>query len=648
MSPTKPRSFRPTLVALGVALVAIVAASALSAGACGRSSPASSPVTFNKDIAPILFANCAPCHRPGQAAPFSLLTYADAVENAAEIAQQTRARHMPPWLLEPGEFPILGERRLRQDQIDAIERWVKGGTVEGNAADLPKPPVWPDGWALGRPDEVVTMARPYQLKPTAEDVYRNLVLRTSLKAGVFVRAVEFRTGGAPIHHAVIRVDRTGASRRRDGEDGQPGFEGMAWGTVEDPDGHFVGWAPGRGPIVAPEGMPWRLDRGADLVVEVHVIPSAKPVTIQPTIGLFLTETPAVRTPLTVKMSSKLIDIPAGQKDYVVTDTYELPVPVDLMSVYPHAHYLGKEMLVTATLPDGAVKSLLHIKQWSFHWQQDYRYATPIPLPSGTRVTMRYTYDNSDANPENPHHPPVRVRLGPQSTDEMAELGLQVIPKSLTDAARLVQSFDDRAALANVALGELRVREAPNNAEYRAFLGSSYVEVGRSAEAIPHLEAALRLDARSAGAHSDLGTALLSQGRTADALVHFRRAVALAPGDETMLFNLGNALGKVSRVAEAAAAYERALVLNPDFADAHVNLGSLLFSRGRVQEALRHFERGVDLKPNSAVIRTNLSSALAAAGRLPEAMQQVRQALALNPGHGPALENLRRLQQMGIR
>jgi tetratricopeptide (TPR) repeat protein len=628
-------------------IVAVVLVSTLDA-ACGTSTPSSSSVTFNKDIAPIVFANCATCHRPGQAAPFSLLSYADAAAHADEIAHQTAARRMPPWLPEPGEFPIAGARGLRQEQIDAIDRWVKGGKVEGSPADLPRLPVFPDGWELGRPDEVVTMAQPFILKPSTEDVYRNLVLHTSLKSGVFVRAVEFKTGGAPIHHAVIRVDRTGASRRRDGQDGQPGFAGMAWGTVQDPDGHFVGWAPGRGPIVAPDGMPWRLDPGTDLVVEVHVIPTKTPVKIQPTVGLFLTQTPPLQTPLTVKMSSKLIDIPAGQKDYVVTDTFELPVPVDLMSVYPHAHFLGKDMLVTATWPAGGVKQLLHINQWSFHWQQDYRFATPIPLPTGTRLTMKYTYDNSDANRENPHHPPVRVRYGSQSTDEMAELGLQVLPKSLADAAKLVQAFDDRVALANVALAEVRVRDEPNNAESRALLGSSYLEVGRTADAIPHLEAAIRLDDRSANAHSDLGTALLSQGRTADALVHFRRAVALAPRDETMLFNLGNALGKVGRAGEAAAAYTRALEINPEFADAHVNLGSLLFSRGRVPEALKHFERAVALMPNSAVVRTNYSSALGAAGRLPEAMQQVRRALALNPEYGPALENLRRLQQLGVR
>jgi tetratricopeptide (TPR) repeat protein len=638
-------SWRSTVVASALALPVVVAA------ACGRApAPAAVPatVTFTRDVAPIVFANCAPCHRPGEVAPFTLLGYADVVKHADGIVQMTRKREMPPWLPERGEFPILGERRLRDDQIDTIQRWVKGGMVEGNIADLPKLPAWPDGWQLGHPDSVVSVARPYTLHPGGEDVYRNLVVHAPLSSDAFVRAVEFKTNGAPIHHAVIRVDRSGAARRRDGEDGQPGFDGMAWQTSQDPEGQFIGWAPGRGPIVSPEGMPWRLDRGDDLVVELHMLPSKRPHVIQPTIALYMTNTPPVRTPLTVKMGSKLIDIPAGQRDYVVTDTYELPAPIDLMSVYPHAHYLGKDMLVTATLPDGAAKTLLHIPRWSFHWQQDYRYATPIALPAGSRLTMRYTYDNSSDNDENPHRPPVRVRLGPNSTDEMAELGLQVMPNSVADAARIVQSFVERDALANIALGEMRVKESPGVAEYQAFLGASYVEVDRFADAIPHLETALRLDEKSAAAHNDLGTALMSQGRLPDALRHFQRAAALAPRDENVQFNLGNALNRASRADEAAAAYERALALNPAFPDAHANLGALLFSRGRVKEALPHFERAVELQPNSAVLHTNVASALAASGRYEDAMRHVRRALELNPEYPPALDNFKRLQQLGVR
>lgn len=610
--------------------------------------PPPAPVTFDKDIAPIVFTNCAPCHRPGEVAPFSLLSYADVVKHAQDVSEQTLERHMPPWLPEPGAFKIVGERRLREDQIDAIQKWIKGGMPEGSAADLPRPPTFPNGWSLGQPDIILTPATPYTLRPGPEDVYRDLVLRTSIKAPVYVRAVEFKTNGAPIHHAVIRVDSTGASEKRDGADGQPGFSGMTWQSVQDPGGQFIGWAPGRGPIVSPDGMPWRLNPGSDLVVELHMLPPKTPHDVQPTIGLFLTNTPPVRTPVTVLMNALLIDIPPGDANYVVTETAELPVAVQLLSVYPHAHYLGKDMLVTATLPGGTTETLLHIKDWSFHWQQDYRYETPIPLPAGTTITMQYTYDNSDSNQENPRHPPVRVRLGPNSTDEMGELGLQVVTASLADSATLVQAFDDRDAQATIALGEKRVRENPNNADNQALLGASYVDASRYDEARPHLDAALRLNPRLASAHSNLGTVLLEKGDVAGAIDHLQRAAALQPKDQTIWFNLGNAFKAASRTEQAAAAYDRALAIDPAYADAHVNLGALLFAHGRIPDALPHFARAAALRPNSAVIHTDYGTALAASGRYADALREIRRALEINPEYAPAQDTLGKLTQMGIR
>ena len=303
-------------LALSVAGAAAILAAGAGCGG-GRAEPAPTTVTFHRDVEPILHANCARCHRPGEAAPFSLLTYADASGRADEIAQQTQARHMPPWLPEPGEFAFHGDRRLRADQIATLQRWAAAGAPEGNPADAPKPPVFPAGWQSGTPDLVLTPERAYAVKAGSGDTYRNLVVRTKLTAGAFVRAVEFKTNGAPIHHAVIRVDRTSSSRRRDGEDGLPGFDGMNWQPGQDPDGHFIGWAPGSGPIASPEGMPWRIERGDDLVIEVHAIPTDKALTIQPTVGLFFTPTPPVQSPLTVRMGVKLIDIPAGQADYAV-------------------------------------------------------------------------------------------------------------------------------------------------------------------------------------------------------------------------------------------------------------------------------------------------------------------------------------------
>ncbi len=624
-----------------------VAALAALAGACSKATPAPQAVTFNKDIAPIVFASCASCHRPGGVAPFSLLTYAEVVEHADVIASVTRAGQMPPWLPAPGQYPIVGDRRLRADQVDAIQRWVQGGSHEGNATERPATPSFPDGWELGTPDVILTTERPYNIRAGADDVYRNLVFRTPLTEGAFVRAVEFKTNGAPVHHAVIRVDRTSASRRRDGADGQPGFDGMAL-SVLDPDGQFIGWAPGRGPIVSPATMPWRLERGADIIVELHVIKSDKGSSLQPTVGLFLTRTPPVQRPVTVRLGSKSIDIPAGQNDYLVTDTYELPVAVDLLSVYPHAHFLGRQMRAFATLPDGSVKSLLHIEHWDFHWQQDYRFVSPISLPRGTKVTMRYTFDNSNANRHNPNTPPRRVQAGPKATDEMAELGLQLLTQSSADALRLVQEFDRRDKLANVALGEIRVRDEPANVEYLGFLGGAYVEVGRPAEGVARLEAAIRLGDRTAGTRNYLGAAMMAQGQPAAAVEHFRRAAARAPGDEVMFFNLGTALSQLDRSVEAEAAFKRSIAVNPDYGDAHVNLAAMLLAKGRTKEAIPHFERAVALNPGSAGMHSNLGGALASIGRYPEAMAQIRHALELDPNHGPALDNLRRLQRMGVR
>jgi Flp pilus assembly protein TadD len=612
---------------------------------CGGDVPGR--VTYNEHVAPLLYEQCVSCHRPGEVAPFPLLSYADAKAYAAEIGRETLAGHMPPWLPTAGEFPLVGVRRLSEAQIEILQRWIKQGLAEGDPSHRPVPPAFPDGWQLGTPDLVVTPAAPYILAPQADDVYRNLVLRASVAAATYVRALEFKTNGAPIHHAVVRVDPTSGSRRRDGGDGNAGFEGMSWDLV-DPDGQFLGWAPGRGPIVAPAGMAWRLNPGMDLVVEVHVIPGTTAAEIAPSVGLYFADEPPTRTPVTVKMGSKVIDIPAGESDYLVTDAYEVPFAVDLMGVYPHAHYLGKDMQVSATFPDGTVKTLLHIPQWDFHWQQDYRFVTPVTLPPGTRLNMRYTFDNSERNPSNPSRPPVRVRAGPKSTDEMAELGLQFLTASAADSARLRQVFVERERRSTIAMAEQRVATDPEDAENQAFLGGSLVEAERFGEALPHLEAAIRLGDTTAATQSDLGAVMMALGEAERAIAHFQRAAQGAPRDEVMHFNLGTALGAVGREAEANAALRRALLLNPDYVDAHVNLGVSLLSRRRVDDALTHFRRATDLQSDSPLMHSNLAGALMAAGRPREALVAARRALSLAPDYAPARDTLRRLEAMGIK
>jgi Flp pilus assembly protein TadD len=609
---------------------------------CGRGTPAREPVTFSTDVAPILYGRCVTCHRPGQVGPFALLSYEDARSRAQQIAAMTGARRMPPWLPDPSDPPFIAERRLSPQEIEILQRWATAGAPEGDPARAPAPPSFPAGWTYGTPDLVVEMPRPYVLRPGGHDVYRNVILPVTVPENRFVRAVEFNPGTRVVHHAVIRIDRTGVSRQRDADDPEPGFEGMVATDVQDPDGHFIGWAPGRGPIVAPEGMPWRLDRGSDLVIELHLMPSNEPTSVKPRLALYFTDKPPIANPVMLVMGSKAIDIPPGQANYIVEDRYQLPVQVDLLSLYPHAHFLGREMSIQAILPDGHTRSLLHIPQWNFQWQQDYRYTTPVALPQGTTIVMRYTYDNSEQNTANPHRPVHRVMWGPQSSDEMGNLGVQVLPRSTADAAMLVASFAQHAARIDVDGAEILLKKDPDSAANEALVGSSYLQVGRVADAVPHLERAIRLDPRLANAENFLGGAQLTLGRTSEAVVHFRRAVTLSPRDEHLRFNLARALDAAGDAPGAMQSLREALAINPGLAEAHEQLGVLLFERGRVADATAHLTDAVRLAPRSATAHSALGGALAQAGRFDEAIVQLEQALAIDPDDPVARENLARI------
>jgi Flp pilus assembly protein TadD len=618
---------------------------------CRQGSPPVDPAsankatpTFSRDVAPILAANCATCHRPGQGAPFNLLTYADARARAADIATVTSARAMPPWLPDPIVPAFVGERRLTPEQIETLHRWAETGAAEGD----PMPPAARAGpstqWTLGTPDLVLRPARAYALSPGTEDVFRNLVIRTSIPADRFVGAIEFRPGDAPVHHAVLHLDRTAGARAKDGGDGQPGFAGMGAMGTQEPEGHFVGWAPGRGPIVSAEGRPWRLARGTDLVLELHLIPQPGAVPVQPTVALFFAESTASVPALMLKMGSNAIDIPAGATDYAISDRYTLPVDVALLSLYPHAHFLGKRMQVHALLPDGTTRTLLHIRRWSFHWQQDYRFSAPVPLPRGTTVVMQFTYDNSEANNDNPNRPPIRVRSGQRSTDEMGNLLLQLVPASRPDRRLLERDVARRAADANVAAAEQMVRDDPKSAEHLTFLGASYTEVDRLAEGIAALRGALRLDPSYWKAHHELGGALFKSGKVPESVAEFQEAARLRPDEPSVQFNLGKTLAAIGSTAAGKAALARALVLNPDFADAHDEVGVLLFAGGQVSEALRHFRKAVELAPESSTFHGNLGGALAQAGKVTEALTHIQIALSLDPDNADARENLKRLQR----
>jgi hypothetical protein len=393
-------------------------------------------ITFNKDIAPIIFSRCSPCHHEGQSAPFNLLTYHDVEKRKKQIADLTQRGYMPPWLPEGDYGEFANDRRLTSEEKGLIEQWVQEGAREGLSEELPQLPHWQGNWLLGKPDLVVTMPKPYLLGEQGTDVYRNFVLPVPIQTNRYVRAIELAPGNSKIvHHAFIKVDSTGSSRALEARESEPGFPGMD-APAQMPDGQFLTWQPGKVPLPSPDGLAWRLQKGSDLVLQLHMNRTGKPETIQSSVGLYFTDRAPTNSCFKLVLTSIAIDIPAGEQNHVIEDSYVLPLDLDVLAVLPHAHYLAREMRGYAVLPEGVKKPLLLIRKWDFNWQGEYRYAEPVRLPRGTRLCLQFTYDNSTNNVRNPNTPPKRVVDGPQSMDEMCELWFQVLPRHKDELARL--------------------------------------------------------------------------------------------------------------------------------------------------------------------------------------------------------------------
>jgi tetratricopeptide (TPR) repeat protein/mono/diheme cytochrome c family protein len=589
-------------IASALVLLAVFRANVLHAQSL-LANVSSPQVTFNRNIAPIVFQNCARCHRPGESGPFSLLSYEDVKKHARQIEVVTRVRFMPPWLPEPQELKFADESRLSEEQIATIKAWVDEGAPEGNAADLPTPPKFVEGWQLGKPDIVLKAEKPFQLPASGSDMYWNFVLPVPIERSRWVKAVEIRPGDKQfVHHANVLVDRQENSRRREKETGA-GFEGMEIkieSETFDPDSHFLFWKPGSVPYVEPKEMALRLDKGTDLVLNVHTQPSGKPETIQPSIGIYFTDEPATKFPMLLQLQNDTkLDIPAGERNFLVTDDLTLPVDVDLLAIYPHAHYLGKDLQAVATRPDGSSKTLIHIPHWDLNWQAVYRYQDPVFLPKGTTVQMRYVYDNSEDNVLNPNHPPRRVRGGNRARDEMAHLWLQVLPRNFDPKA------GDPRMLLQEALARHNIQNDPADFASHYNLGAMLQARGKLEEAIPEYREALRIRPEDATANNALGGALIAEGKPESAVTYLRTATRISPDYFDAHYNLGNVLALAGDYTGAAEQFGAAVRLRPDDADAHANFGSALAELGQFSEAKAQLERALQINPDHALARENL-------------------------------------------
>jgi Tfp pilus assembly protein PilF len=551
--------------------------------------------TFTRDIAPIVFQACASCHRPNGPGPFSLTTYDEVRRRATQIAQVTKSRFMPPWKVEPGVGHFVGQRQLSDREIELIETWVQTGTPEGDPKLLPALPPFADHWLLGKPDLVVKPEAPFMLPALQTDVFRIFAIRVPITQRTYVTGIEFHPGNARVvHHANIRIDRTDATRKLDQADPLPGYDGLMPRSAEYPDGHFLGWTPGQVAPLVPPDLAWTLEPGSDLVVQLHMQPSGAVEDVRPEIGFYFSNRPPSRTPTILRIGSQGIDIPAGESNYVVRDSYELPVDAQLLAIQPHAHYRAREIRGVARFPDGASRTVMHIRDWDFRWQHVYRQQTPIPLPKGTRLSMEYTYDNSAANPRNPEVPPARVYWGQRSRDEMGDLWFQLLVANDADREQLQAEITRKMTAEDIVGYETMLKVTPNDAELR----------------------------------DDLALLYLARGMVNNAVRNFEISAALKPESAAAHFNLGTALAQAGRFNASVDSFRKALTLRPDYAIAHANLGRVLLAQGKTGEAIAHLEQAERLDPNNVPTLLGLADAYAGREEFDRAIQMIDRASRL--------------------
>jgi hypothetical protein len=402
-------------------------------------------VTFAEHIAPMVYQNCTSCHRPGEAGPFPLTNYAETKKRARLIAEVTGEKSMPPWHPDPGCGEFAGERRLTTEQVALFKSWADNGAPEGDASKTPALPDFPKGWRGGTPDLVLSMDAPYTIAADGPDVYRQFVIQPNLTEDAWVQGVEIRSAGTgALHHVLVWLDSTGDARRLDADDAGPGFRKMGFKRT----GALGGWAVGGGPRILPEGLAYPLPKNSDVILACHFHPTGKEAPEKVTVGLYLAKKPPTRHIVSLGLPPLFargvgLNIPPGEPNYVVKDSMTLPVDTELIAVGAHAHYLGKKMEATATLPDGTQKTVFRISDWDFNWQDQYVYKEPVRLPAGTRIDATIVWDNSATNPNNPSSPPVRITWGEETLDEMGSVHFVAVAAKESEHEQLVKLNNEK-------------------------------------------------------------------------------------------------------------------------------------------------------------------------------------------------------------
>jgi hypothetical protein len=391
------RLFQVGALAFGLCSLFVFGASA---------SGSSSAVTFTRDVAPILYSRCVECHRAGEVAPMALITYSETRPWAKAIKQKVVDRSMPPWLASPENNHFKNNRRLSQKEIDTISAWVDAGAPKGNDEDLPAPPQFEQGWAIGKPDAVISLEQEVPVPADGVIPYKYLTVQTNFKEDKWVQAAEIRAGNRRVvHHIIVFVQEPGARSN------EPGAGRGGRGVK------LCGFAPGEQPKVFPPGTARLIKKGATLTFQMHYTPNGEATTDRSYIGLIFSKTPVQKIALTGTATNARFVIPPGDGNYEVRSSWTAPDDVRIIDLMPHMHVRGKDFTYTAVYPDGRSEVVLKIPKYDFNWQLLYQFKDPLFLPKGARLDCVAHFDNSARNKYNPD-PTKEVRWGDQTWEEM--------------------------------------------------------------------------------------------------------------------------------------------------------------------------------------------------------------------------------------
>jgi Ca2+-binding EF-hand superfamily protein/peroxiredoxin len=386
---------------------------ATSAPGCALDLPAaksiaSTPVTYHRDVARILQANCVECHHQGGVGPFALDSYEAVIEHAGMIRKQVERGAMPPWFAAPlaglTHSPWSNDRSLAERDRADLLAWLSSQRAKGEVADAPKPRVFPSEWSIGKPDAIIAAAKPVSIKAEGTMPYQHVTVTTDFPEDRWVRGFEILpTARQVVHHVIVNVHEKGSKVRGGGDEGG--------------EGYWAAYVPGNTRQVYPEGFARKLPAGATVSFQIHYTPNGKAVEDTMRMGLLFAKTPPKYVIHTTALPNARISIPPGAADHVETAQRKLPTDVNVMSWMAHMHVRGKAFKFEVTLPDGKTETLLDIPKYDFNWQLRYDYAVPHFLPRGSTVKITAVFDNSTGNPANPD-PSKTVRWGQQTFDEM--------------------------------------------------------------------------------------------------------------------------------------------------------------------------------------------------------------------------------------